>query len=327
MEHCSHFPRCNKSDCPYPHVKPTNNQICQDFAELGWCSKGSTCSARHVRECPEFSSKGTCSNANCRLRHVINRNKNDPLEGGDDQDRPEDHHSQGETDHGTSGGLFFTDLTGSANDPPNGKRKASQRTLDSNQPHHQRTYKGISHNSGVNKRFKYDAVADNEDFVMFISSDEEQTDGSEVGDSELAEDDGGDIDPSSVDSEEMDSVMLEEGEAVDLTREKLDSKSDPSSLAALPMAHPTGDEAMMAITERPSQPRWNHDHISIKLRSRSLLEPGEEIEDGEIFDDDPDETVDEIRRSDEEQLSYSSDEDEIILRQLLGNRSSSRSGS
>ncbi|KAA1068662.1 hypothetical protein PGT21_017657 [Puccinia graminis f. sp. tritici] len=262
MEHCSHFPRCNKADCPYPHVKPTSSQICPEFADLGWCSKGAQCTERHVRECPEFSSKGTCSNPGCRLRHMISRNhhQNENLEESPSHQEDEDHRMTADDEAGLSdeeapdtagsAGLFFTDLTGTHD--PKGKRKApsSKAPVD---PHHhqQRTFKGISHNTEVGsptvKRIKYDQMADNSDFVMFISSDEEQgtspvgqptsskkdhtepveISSEEDNDDEEEEEEGegekdveeeevmdveeheSAVDPSSVDSEELDSVLMD----------------------------------------------------------------------------------------------------------------------
>ncbi|GAA94048.1 uncharacterized protein L969DRAFT_92980 [Mixia osmundae IAM 14324] len=75
MPHCTHFPRCNRGrDCPFPHVGlPADSPICAPFATLGYCEKGLACRERHVRECPEFGIKGTCTRANCKLPHILRR--------------------------------------------------------------------------------------------------------------------------------------------------------------------------------------------------------------------------------------------------------------
>jgi len=336
MEHCSHFPRCNKADCPYPHVKPTTSQICQEFADLGWCSKGADCTERHVRECPEFSTKGTCSNPGCRLRHMINRNKNDNEDGQQEDDHPTaDEAITSDEDGKEGGGLFFTDLTGA--DHSKGKRKANQQPAGnrSNQTlpqssNSQRTFKGISHNTEVStaaKRVKYDQMADNSDFVMFISSDEEggpsqkndhqseEDDGTSSEEDELADD------PSSVDSEELHSVIMDHQSAAAGAEGE---EHDPVEvMPILPVVHP--------LPPRPPPPFAPHLPAApifpqkiIRSRNRSLLEPGEEIEEGEIFDDDdivpPSPTIKPRASSPPvaEEYYSSADEDELIAQQLLG---------
>ncbi|PLW38750.1 hypothetical protein PCANC_19297 [Puccinia coronata f. sp. avenae] len=343
MEHCSHFPRCNKADCPYPHVKPTTSQICQEFADLGWCSKGAECTERHVRECPEFSTKGTCSNPGCRLRHMINRNKNDPEDGSheDDHHPPADETATTSDEEGKEGGgLFFTDLTGTDH---KGKRKATQQqSADRSHQTHpessnsQRTFKGISHNTEVSpavKRVKYDQMADNSDFVMFISSDEEEgepaqkdDDGSD-GDDGTSSEEGHELadDPSSVDSEELHHVLMEDA-AAPAEREV---HSPVQVKPFLPLVHPLPPRPPPPVAPRlPAPPVFAPK--TIKPRNRSSLEPGEEIEEGEIFDDDempsfsgpsiPHQLASIAPSPAQEDYYSSSDDDELIARQLLGDQ-------
>ncbi|CAH7673073.1 expressed protein [Phakopsora pachyrhizi] len=262
MEHCSHFPRCNKEDCRFSHVKPTSSNVCQDFADLGWCSKGLECNERHVRECPEFSSKGTCSNPTCRLPHVINRVKNGTVD-----EETADLKSCNDDDDG--GVLFFTDTKG--------KRKAEDHTdYDKSMTGQgQRSFKGISHNSSSvakstpSKKAKNDNLEDNEDFVMFVSSDDENS-------RSESEDVSDDEDASSVGSEELDSASM-------------DGLSN-SPQSKLQQGNPV-------------------------LRKRFCLEPGEEIEEGEIFDDENESEIDCVS---ENYLDTSDDENSRIERQLLG---------
>ncbi|WAQ89648.1 hypothetical protein PtA15_11A338 [Puccinia triticina] len=406
MEHCSHFPRCNKAECPYPHVKPTTAQICQEFADLGWCSKGAQCAERHVRECPEFSTKGTCSNPGCRLRHMINRNHKP--DGDDDEDdeegeagHPDDDRrsaagpggsSDAEAPGGSgSAGLFFTDLTGS--DRPKGKRKAPKPPLDAH-PH--RAFTGISHNTEVNpgaKRAKYDQMADNSDFVMFISSDEDAPGVRKpAGCSASSSGEDEEEDPSSVDSEELESVFTdhpleqreedsipaaaaeERDQAQDATvpaaaeeeerdqaqeasgpagpeEEEEDDRPLPTPTHPLPprpsfLLPPAFEPLQPALIPLPPRPK------PLPPRHRAALGPGEEIEEGEIFDDDelppplssasamkttttttttsmPSSTRDPRRRlpqprspldrpQDPELSSDDDDDDEIVARLLLG---------
>ena len=70
---CIHFLRgkCTKEDCRYAHVNVNASApVCRDFATLGYCSKGVSCTERHVSECPDYSNTGTCRNKKCRLPHV-----------------------------------------------------------------------------------------------------------------------------------------------------------------------------------------------------------------------------------------------------------------
>jgi len=77
---CMHFAnngRCNRENCPYPHVHVGVRQgVCRDFAVLGYCEKGIKCDNQHVRECPDFAEKGACSIKGCKLPHVIRANRN-----------------------------------------------------------------------------------------------------------------------------------------------------------------------------------------------------------------------------------------------------------
>lgn len=77
---CLHFVnkgRCTRENCPFPHVNlGTRNGICRDFAVLGYCERGLDCEKQHVRECPDFAEKGSCSTKGCKLPHVIRANRN-----------------------------------------------------------------------------------------------------------------------------------------------------------------------------------------------------------------------------------------------------------
>ncbi|KIK99353.1 hypothetical protein PAXRUDRAFT_822831 [Paxillus rubicundulus Ve08.2h10] len=76
---CVHFAnngRCTRENCPYPHVRVGQRHgVCRDFAVLGYCSKGLDCEMQHVRECPDFAEKATCSTKGCKLPHVIRANR------------------------------------------------------------------------------------------------------------------------------------------------------------------------------------------------------------------------------------------------------------
>ncbi|KAF8552244.1 hypothetical protein OG21DRAFT_1477826 [Imleria badia] len=77
---CVHFAnngRCTRENCPFPHVRVGQRHgVCRDFAVLGYCAKGLDCQMQHVRECPDFAEKGTCSTKGCKLPHVIRANRN-----------------------------------------------------------------------------------------------------------------------------------------------------------------------------------------------------------------------------------------------------------
>ncbi|TEY66800.1 hypothetical protein BOTCAL_0131g00110 [Botryotinia calthae] len=71
---CLHFAKgnCSNSDCRYTHVRvsPTA-MVCRSFGIYGYCDKGTTCTERHVHECPDFSNTGTCTTKGCKLPHRI----------------------------------------------------------------------------------------------------------------------------------------------------------------------------------------------------------------------------------------------------------------
>ena len=73
MPACLHFLRgkCSNSACRYAHVRVNPSAlVCKDFAVLGYCGKGASCSERHAHECPDYANNGTCRNRKCRLPHV-----------------------------------------------------------------------------------------------------------------------------------------------------------------------------------------------------------------------------------------------------------------
>ena len=77
---CVHFlnkGRCTRENCPFPHVNVGPREgVCREFAVLGYCERGLDCDKQHVKECPEFAEKGTCSTRGCKLPHVIRANRN-----------------------------------------------------------------------------------------------------------------------------------------------------------------------------------------------------------------------------------------------------------
>ncbi|KAF5387403.1 hypothetical protein D9757_005784 [Collybiopsis confluens] len=77
---CLHFlnkGRCTRPNCLFPHVNVGARQgVCRDFAVLGYCEKGLDCDKQHVRECPDFAERGSCSIKGCKLPHVIRANRN-----------------------------------------------------------------------------------------------------------------------------------------------------------------------------------------------------------------------------------------------------------
>lgn len=280
MEHCSHFPRCNKPDCPYPHVETHTSTVCKDFAELGWCSKGAQCQDRHVRECPEFTKDGTCSNSTCRLPHVINRGKKLSDQAPEESDSDEEGSQSG-------GDLFFTDVKGKrkANDLEESNSHGSETRRAKAPKRHSLT--DNSHQTSQLKRSNYDQVANNEDFVTFALSDDD-AEQSQLGSEEI--DENLEEVASSVDSEELKSVMMDEA-----LEAELESMTD----------HLSEEVAINPVSDSVST-------STRKIRRRSDLEEGEEVEEGEIFDEDDE---DESMMSSEDE-----DEDEGIERQLLGDR-------
>ena len=47
--------------------------LCKEFAEKGWCDKGSDCKERHSAGCWEFSKLGTCTTKGCKGPHILMR--------------------------------------------------------------------------------------------------------------------------------------------------------------------------------------------------------------------------------------------------------------
>ncbi|CAD6505542.1 BgTH12-01032 [Blumeria graminis f. sp. triticale] len=69
---CLHFTRgnCANPNCRYIHVRVSPLAlVCRPFGLNGYCDKGSTCTERHIHECPDFSNTGTCNNRGCKLLH------------------------------------------------------------------------------------------------------------------------------------------------------------------------------------------------------------------------------------------------------------------
>ncbi|CCU81340.1 CCCH zinc finger protein [Blumeria hordei DH14] len=69
---CLHFTRgnCANPNCRYIHVRVSPLAlVCRPFGMNGYCEKGSTCTERHIHECPDFSNTGTCNNRGCKLLH------------------------------------------------------------------------------------------------------------------------------------------------------------------------------------------------------------------------------------------------------------------
>jgi hypothetical protein len=70
---CIHFLRgnCTKPDCRYAHVKvDPAADVCREYATLGYCEKGATCTDRHESECPDYANTGSCPNKKCHLPHI-----------------------------------------------------------------------------------------------------------------------------------------------------------------------------------------------------------------------------------------------------------------
>lgn len=44
--------------------------MCREFATLGYCKKGASCTERHVHECPAYANSGVCRSQKCQLPHV-----------------------------------------------------------------------------------------------------------------------------------------------------------------------------------------------------------------------------------------------------------------
>ena len=70
---CLHFVRgkCSNPRCRYAHVRVNPSaQVCRDFAILGYCSRGASCTERHVHECPDYANTGICRKTKCHLPHI-----------------------------------------------------------------------------------------------------------------------------------------------------------------------------------------------------------------------------------------------------------------
>ncbi|KAF7868475.1 hypothetical protein EAF04_005006 [Stromatinia cepivora] len=71
---CLHFAKgnCSNPDCRYTHVRVSPTAlVCHSFGIYGYCDKGTTCTERHIHECPDFSNTGTCTTKGCKLPHRI----------------------------------------------------------------------------------------------------------------------------------------------------------------------------------------------------------------------------------------------------------------
>jgi len=69
---CVHFGKgnCSNPSCHYAHVRVSPGAlVCAAFGRYGYCEKGSSCSERHVHECPDFSNTGKCTTKGCKLPH------------------------------------------------------------------------------------------------------------------------------------------------------------------------------------------------------------------------------------------------------------------
>lgn len=62
---------CTKENCKYPHVRVNPAApVCNAFARVGWCAKGTGCNHRHAKECPAYSNHGECHDDKCHLPHI-----------------------------------------------------------------------------------------------------------------------------------------------------------------------------------------------------------------------------------------------------------------
>jgi len=147
MPYCTHFPNCRKgSDCSFPHVHVARGaRVCPSFGSLGWCDRGLSCSDKHVRECPEFSEKGTCSTSGCRLPHIVRR-KPDPAEEDEDVAQPSDEESAA--------------------------TQIENRSIESGPVVSRKRPLVMSISSGGRKRSRYDDIQGNDDFLAFGDDDE-----------------------------------------------------------------------------------------------------------------------------------------------------------
>lgn len=72
MPVCSYFLRgeCSRDNCPYRHVKVSQSaSVCDEFLQ-GYCPRGKECTRKHILECEEFITTGSCSKGkSCLLTH------------------------------------------------------------------------------------------------------------------------------------------------------------------------------------------------------------------------------------------------------------------
>ncbi|CAN6674380.1 hypothetical protein TRVA0_052S00914 [Trichomonascus vanleenenianus] len=63
---------CTSDNCKYTHMDvPAGAPVCREFAIDGYCEEGDKCKKRHVFECPDFASTGSCSRHGCKLKHIL----------------------------------------------------------------------------------------------------------------------------------------------------------------------------------------------------------------------------------------------------------------
>ena len=117
---CLHYLRgkCSNPTCRYAHIRVNPAAlVCVDFAVLGYCSQGASCSERHVHECPDYANAGACRKRKCHLPHVDragqirkhaanNVNTANGLDEDDDSDlTSDDEHDEIDTDDFDSDGV------------------------------------------------------------------------------------------------------------------------------------------------------------------------------------------------------------------------------
>ena len=86
--------------------------VCRDFAVLGYCERGLDCDKQHVRECPDFAEKGTCSTKGCKLPHVIRANRKRNAAEAPVESAAEPPPTSGSTNHSQNGGnVSVTDVS------------------------------------------------------------------------------------------------------------------------------------------------------------------------------------------------------------------------
>lgn len=79
---------CSNPNCKFTHKDNvySGQPVCEDFAIEGYCENGLDCPNRHVFECPEFDKTGKCSRLNCKLKHVLRANKEDPKPSAEEKE-------------------------------------------------------------------------------------------------------------------------------------------------------------------------------------------------------------------------------------------------